>query len=448
VIDQEGWLWERLCTIFVPVVATFVLIVGIATPAVAAPGDLDPSFGGDGQVTTDFGKRATGLDIAVQPDGRIIVAGKSKAPGSDDTDFAAVRYLPNGELDPDFGRDGRVRTDFGRNDHAIAIVLQLDGKIILAGTSGAGRNTAGQKTDYALVRYTPQGKLDPSFGTHGKVVTSFEATDFLQGVTLESDGKILASGLSIDAQDSDVHTVIARYNADGTLDLAFGTHGATSFDTSSLGALSVQADGKILTAGYHYGFEQDFYFDLFRFNADGTPDTSFGSGGAMTSKAPPFGFEGTVSFEPDGSILAAGVAETPAPNCFCPAFAVAKFLADGTSDRTFGDDGVVATVIGDPIGSYAMDVALQPDGKVIAAGFTFTRPMAEKEMFALVRYNPDGSRDQTFGRHGRVTTRFDQLHAGAAAVAIDAKGRALLAGGIGRRVGRLFRGFALARYRF
>lgn len=438
---------ERLYTVFVPGVATFVLITGIATPAVAAPGDLDPSFGGDGHVTTVLGKRSTGLDIAVQPDGRIIVAGKSKAPGSDDTDFAAVRYLPNGELDPDFGRDGRVRTDLGRNDHAIAILLQPDGKIILAGTSGAGRRTAGQTTDYGLVRYTGEGKLDPSFGTDGKVVTSFEATDFLQVVTLESDGKILASGTSIVDENGDEHSVIARYNADGTPDLGFGTHGATSFDTSSLGALSVQADGKILTAGYHYGSEQDFYFDLFRFNADGTLDASFGTGGVMTSEAPPFNFDGTVTFAPDGAIFAAGFSESPAPNCLCWAFAVAKFLANGTSDPTFGGDGVVATVIGHPIGSYAMDVALQPDGKVVAAGFAFTRPVADMEMFALVRYNADGSRDQTFGRHGKVTTRFDHLHAGAVAVAIDTSGRALLAGGIGRSVDSLVRGFALARYR-
>jgi uncharacterized delta-60 repeat protein len=149
-------------------------MVPSAPPAFAAPGDLDPSFGGDGRVTTDFGSRATSQDIAVQPDGRIIVAGKSTARRGDDRDFAAARYLPNGDLDPDFGGDGRVTTDFGSNDHAIAILLQPDGKVILAGTSGAGRREAGQETDYALVRYTSEGRLDRTFGTAGKVTTSFE----------------------------------------------------------------------------------------------------------------------------------------------------------------------------------------------------------------------------------------------------------------------------------
>lgn len=433
---------------FVPVLlaASAWLLVPSAPPAFAAPRDLDPSFGGDGRVTTDFGSRATSQDIAVQPDGRIIVAGKSTARRGDDRDFAAARYLPNGDLDPDFGGDGRVTTDFGRNDHAIAILLQPDGKVILAGTSGAGRREAGQETDYALVRYTSKGRLDRTFGTAGKVMTSFEATDFLLGVALESDGKILTSGLSMTDSVGEAHSMIARYNADGTLDRAFGTNGATFFDTTSLGALSVQVDGKILAAGYHcctgQGSES---FDVFRFNADGTVDASFGRGGVMTSEVP-LNFYGTVTFASDGSIFVAGYAETPAPNCTCWAFAVAKFQSDGTIDPTFGHGGLVATVIGSPVGSYALDVALQADGKVVAAGFTFTRPYAETEMFALVRYNADGSRDQTFGRHGKVTTRFDLLHAGAVAVAIDTEGRAVLAGGIGKRVDSLVLGFALARY--
>jgi len=133
-------------------------------------GDLDTSFGGDGTVVTDFGSgsydQATAL--ALQPDGKIVAAGSSTASGSQD--FALARYLPTGTLDISFGGDGKVLTDFGSGSEAfaVAMTLQPDGKIVVA-----GRCTAGGTSAFALARYLPNGSLDASFSGDGRVCTDF-----------------------------------------------------------------------------------------------------------------------------------------------------------------------------------------------------------------------------------------------------------------------------------
>jgi uncharacterized delta-60 repeat protein len=161
----------------------------------ASDGSLDPSFGTDGKAVTDFGSGSDDVPaaVALEPNGRIVVAGESDAGGS--FDFALARYRPDGSLDTTFGSDGRVLTDFasGSGDDARALTLDLNGRIVAAGLS-----TAAGSLDFALARYRGNGSLDTTFGSDGKVLTDFgsNSRDFANGVAVEPDRKIVVVGLS------------------------------------------------------------------------------------------------------------------------------------------------------------------------------------------------------------------------------------------------------------
>ena len=231
------------------------LLVFIATSlffipsASAAVGDLDTSFDTDGKVTTAIG---SGLDaatsIALQSDGKIVVAGQSVIGGNDD--FAVVRYNTDGSLDTSFGTDGKVTTAIGAgSDAASSIALQSDGKIVVAGYSVIG----GIK-NFAVVRYNTNGSLDTSFGTGGKVTTAIgNGGDIAYSIALQSDGKIVVAGYSLIAEFGDFSVV--RYNTNGSLDTSFGTGGKV---TTAIGAgndfansMALQSDGKIVVVGYY-----------------------------------------------------------------------------------------------------------------------------------------------------------------------------------------------------
>src|SRR5947209_18146229 len=187
--------------------SALLLVLSFAHSVDAGPGDLDATFGTGGRVLTDFGGGAGARALALQADGRIVVAGRSRVAVGDD--FALARYNPNGSLDPSFGSGGRVLTDFGVDDEASALALQSDGKIVVAGFSdvvGFG---------FALARYNPDGSLDPSFGSGGRVLTGGVA--LARGLVLQADGRIVVAGVSAGfAGDSDF--ALARFNPDGSLD--------------------------------------------------------------------------------------------------------------------------------------------------------------------------------------------------------------------------------------
>ncbi len=166
------------------------LPVGVAR---AADGDLDPTFGNGGKVVTNFNLPASAASaVAIQGDGKIVAAGFSFDEQAN-IDFAAARYDTQGNLDPTFNSDGRVTTDFfGFFDIANAVAIQPDGKIVLAGTA-----LLGLVYDFALVRYNPDGSLDSSFDGDGKLTTDFDGGgDSAYGVVIQPDGKIIAVGVS------------------------------------------------------------------------------------------------------------------------------------------------------------------------------------------------------------------------------------------------------------
>lgn len=350
-------------------------------------GQLDGRFGAKGRVTTSIGSRdASAQAVALQPDGKIIAAGASAA-GAADVEFALVRYRPDGTRDASFGSDGRVTTSFGATvDTVEAIALQPDGKVVAAGSTGSPQQ---RNQDFAVARYEPNGSLDPTFGSDGKVTTGFpSAADFAGAVALQPDGKIIVAGATLAGFRSAF--ALVRYNADGSLDEGFGDGGrvATSFaETSDFGnAVAVQPTGKIVVAGYAFAsFHSDFA--LARYKADGTLDSSFGAGGKVTT------FLGAgdslawaLALQPDGKIVAGGSGHPGS-------FALARYRDDGSLDQGFGSGGKVTTAVGPREEGMINALALQPDGKLVAAGWTTTCTNGD---FALARYNTDGSLDRTF----------------------------------------------------
>ncbi|MGI9113087.1 MAG: delta-60 repeat domain-containing protein [Gaiellaceae bacterium] len=426
---------------FVGVVLAAVLLV---LPAGAASGDLDLTFGTGGKVTTDFASGADfALGVAIQSDGKIVAAGNTSPVGGVGVDFALARYNLDGSLDASFGSGGRVTTDFGsRIDAAAAVAVQPDGRIVAVGISA---------DDFALARYNPDGSLDASFGSGGKVTTDFGGRDQGNAVAIQADGKIVAAGMGakIEAPGLGIGDLaLARYHRDGSLDASFGIGGkrTTEFGLGDIAyELALQADGKIVAAG-RASAPGGSNFALARYNLDGGLDPTFGSRGQVSTAFgsgffPIFTVAYGVALQADDKIVAAG--EAVAINATGTStekadFALARYNVDGSLDPTFGGGGKVTTDLGGLGGSdTANAVVVQADGKIVAAGRT------DPGDFALVRYNPDGSLDASFGGGGRVTTDFGSATDDAFDVAIQADGRIVAAG---PTFGPGFADFAVARY--
>jgi uncharacterized delta-60 repeat protein len=319
----------------VTLAATLAVVVATTSPAGAAPGDLDPTFDGDGRVTTDFpGTRERALAVAVQADGKIVAAGG--ALGSATQDFTLARYDPDGSLDPSFDGDGKLNTDFaGGSDEAFAVALQPDGKIVAAGHAGGPGIL-----DFGLVRYNPDGSLDPSFGGDGKVTTDFAGDqEGARALTILPDGKLVAAGYAVVPRGSS-HPTSPAYD---------------SFD-----------------------------FAVARYNSDGSLDHTFDNDGkATTDIAKSFDIAWAVVVQSDKKIVLAGGADLPTPGrTIGNDFALARYNEDGSLDPTFCGDGRVTTDIAGGF-AHAHAVAIQGDGKIVAAGLAY---ISGNSVFALARY--------------------------------------------------------------
>jgi len=291
-----------------PAAGLLVWQLGVAGPAQAKAGDLDPSFGRDGKVTTEFfGGSDEAFALAVQ-DGKLVAAGS--ADRRSDTDFALARYRSNGRLDRSFGRRGRVTTDFvGGLDQIRALVVQADGKLVAAGFANT---RSGTTSDFALARYRPNGALDPSFGGDGKVTTDFAGSDNIAtAVAVQADGKLVAAGF-VDLRPGDSDFALARYKPDGTLDRSFGTGGKVTTDFAGgldqAFALVVQANGKLIAAGRAQVTTTGLFdFALARYRPNGSLDASFGTGGKVTTD---FADEANALVVQGGKLVAGGSAST------------------------------------------------------------------------------------------------------------------------------------------
>jgi uncharacterized delta-60 repeat protein len=312
--------------------------------------------------------------IALQSDGKIVVAGNTQLLSGGPRDFAIVRFNVDGTLDTTFGGgDGIVTTSIQSGDDlAYDMLIQTDGKIVAAGSS-AGTGTS----DFALARYRTDGRLDPTFDADGKVLTPIgPQDDVAYGLALQTDGRIVASGGTSDGSDD---FAVARYNPSGSLDATFSGDGkvTTSISSSDDAAydVAVQLDGKIVAGGFTTISAEDFA--LVRYNSDGTLDPAFGGDGIVSNDF--FGFNHDViraiAIQSDGKILAAG-SSSHIPG---EAFAVARYSTDGALDSSWSYDGIVTTTITQNAFNEAFAAMIQEDGQVVAAG---TGPD-----FALTRYD-------------------------------------------------------------
>lgn len=395
------------------------------SPGVAA---LDPDFGNGGIVTTLIGNGSNATSVVLQPDGKTVVAGI----GLDDSyheAFALARYNVDGSLDPTFDGDGLVSTLVGPSlpgaaSYAYSLAMQADGKIVVVGTHDSA---------LAIARYNADGSLDASFDGDGKIVGVGGAYSFGYSVAVQPDGKILAAGSS----DSDF--VIVRYNDDGSLDSDFGTAGKTTIDIAAGSfdvaySMALQSDGKIVLAGSASEY-QSYDVALARLNGDGSLDSAFGNGGILTTDLGNADFARSIAIQPDGRIVVAGhssildsstqpkfVLEGTVPG----AFAVIRYNEDGSLDTTFDGDGKLTTSFGHGADA-ALGVVLQADGKIIAAGTSLNGEGYSYD-FGLARYNVDGSLDTTFDADGKLTIVRDASYDTGHAIAIAPDGAVIVAG--------------------
>jgi uncharacterized delta-60 repeat protein len=397
------------------------LVSAVSAPSAQAsppaPGDLDTGFGAGGVVTTPIGPGADwAIGIAIQSDGMIVVAGY--AHNGSDYDFALARYTASGALDTTFGSGGVVTTPIGPgDDYGSSVAVQSDGKIVVAGYAHNGSDY-----DFALVRYTVSGTLDAAFGAAGVVTTPIgPGADRARGVAIQADGKIVLAGYAHNGGDYDF--AVVRYTVSGTLDTSFGAGGVvtTSIGTGNAGAqsIAIQPGGGIVAAGYAQKSVADSDFALARYTAAGTLDTSFGSGGVVTTPIGPGGdLIYSVAIQPDGKIVAAGFAQEGSD--YDPA--LARYTVSGTLDTAFGVSGVVTTSIND---SRARGVAIQNDGRIVVAGWAHSGSDYD---FAVMRYTVSGTLDTSFGTTGVVTTPIGSGSDAAQCVAIQPDGKIVAAG--------------------
>src|SRR5882724_9693555 len=418
--------------------------------AQAVDGDLDPTFGTGGMVMTDL-NRSTDIAnaVAVQADGKLVVVGQTyKQNDFSNEDFVVTRYNPDGTLDTTFGRGGKVRTDFpGLAAVPSSVVIQPDGKIVVAGGAFPLFTFAG---NFEVVRYNPNGSLDRSFGNGGIVTTTFPEGSYASDVALAPDGKIIAAGTVfvdfIPGESSNTDFALARYNPDGSPDTTFGNGGQVSTDFVGLEddafSVLIQPDGKIVAVGSANNPATYYDFAAVRYLSNGTIDTTFGVAGKVQTDFGDQNFDRarSAALTPDGKIVAAGFAISGGG--LNQNFAVARYTSNGVLDTTFSRDGKTQIDFGNCCQS-ATKVLLQSDGKIITVGYANTEDSDSD--FLLARLNPRGSLDATFGVGGQVRTSFGDLNGGANGAALQSDGK-IVAVGFQATFSNQFSNFALARY--
>ncbi|HZI86290.1 MAG TPA: PKD domain-containing protein [Pyrinomonadaceae bacterium] len=400
----------------------------------AADSDLDSSFDGDGIVTTDHAEFEQINDIVIQPDGKTVAVGHSGIfHGFFQQSFEMIiaRYNIDGSLDPTFGSGGIVTTDIGGFAIAFAVALQPDGKIVVG-----GRGDLISGANFTVVRYNTDGSLDATFGGSGVVTTPIgfffsQITD----LSIQADGKIVVVGDAalIGAPVVTFVTTLARYNADGSLDATFDGDGVSQpipsgsegFRTALPVGMALQTTQKIVVAQTCIvGTNQTLCVS--RYNSDGSLDNAFdGDGVAATEFDSSSGGLGqAVTIQPDDKIVAVGHIFTNIGGL--PG--LARFNNDGSPDNSFDGDGRVLIANSVQFGTDVL--AVQPNGKILMAGSGFVHVPSFHSVMAVIRCNPDGSIDDTFGSSGLVTTSVGTGDSAARGVALQADGR-IVAGGFG-----------------
>jgi uncharacterized delta-60 repeat protein len=410
-----------------------LLLVGTAV-AQAAAGDLDSSYGQGGVAIADFGHDAFGNALLVQGDGKVVVAGFGMSLFGTTTDVLTARFATDGTLDASYGQGtGKSQPDFGHDETGYGAALQPDGKILVAGDIDGGARAS----DLLVTRFNADGTLDNLFGQGGKAQVNVGGADFARAIVLRPDGRIDVAGYLYDG--THYHPLIAQFNnPTGTLDISFhsgaflfstfeetldgiavapdGSLVATGGYTASIGstahdfvyeeadngggsvgtkdlggndggtAVAVQPDGKILLAGYT-DIGGTFDFAVIRVSEDGTLDKSFGTagkevvdlGGSDTAQA--------IALQPDGKILLAGTTTKAGTNS---QIGIVRLLPNGLPDSTFGNGGISIPSLASAGRLQAGGIGLQPDGKIVVGGTIVPTGSSQKDLL-VVRLQGDAT---------------------------------------------------------
>jgi len=393
--------------------------------SVPGAGSLDSTFGTGGRVLSDIGVGPSdeAYAMAIQPsDGKIVVV------GGDGHDFALARYTVDGVLDTTFGTFGKVLTDFsGDTDYAYSVAVQTDGKLVVAGTVKDAGNWK-----FGLARYNTNGSLDNFFGSSGKVMTVLGGgnNSGANAVAIQANGRIVAAGFGWDASPTPhQYVAIARYQTNGTLDGDWNGGGIVLTDVDDLlggserksaaTAVAVQSDGNVVVTGWA-GNPLSPQLVVARYDSAGVLDPGFSGDGLMASHIETTAAGTSLALLPGGKILAAGATQTATAT----RFALARLLANGALDTTFGTNGVVTTAFG-TVYDHAYALAVQADGRVVLAGYSHD---GVNDNFALARYGSNGALDPTFGSGGKVTLAVGSGSSKARGVGLQPGGRIVAAG--------------------
>ena len=405
----------------------------LAANILAAPADLDSSFGTGGKFIVNFPNSSSGESYAVlvQPDGKIILAGGAN--GQFNKDFTLVRLHATGTIDTSFGANGFVVTPIEQfsPEAVYALALQPDGKIIAAGNSSTPSVFTAQ---FAVVRYNPNGSLDTTFGSGGKAMTDFSTgvNDIIGGVVIQPDGKIVVAGTQ------NGKFALARLNANGSMDSSFGTAGKAVTQIVTDGnafanVLLLQTDGKLVVAGSRTGPTSNINSaPVARFNTDGSLDTSFDGDGLAF---PGLAFIRAGAIDSSGRLVFGGQGYW---NFSASGFGLARLNPNGSADTSFNATGTSRLVIASPENeNWVNGLAIQSNGKIVAAGRSYGNPNGYD--FTLARFNENGSPENRFGNGGKMVTHIGAQQDWAYALSLQTDGKIVVAGASGAR-------FAVARF--
>ena len=404
-------IYRRL---ILPKTFLFAILMTTCQVGLGAPGEPDNTFGTNGIVVTDLPPSVadSGMAVAVQPDGMILVAGTNNS-----NKFAIARYTSSGILDSGFGTNGSTITDIPVSGMVHDMVLQPDGKILVCGVGNGG--------EFTVVRYLANGSLDTGFDSDGIATVTFSAgASIAFSMALQTDGKILLAG-EVAIGGLERQYAIARLDTEGNLDATFDGDGRVTTDVGTgwdiAYAIAVQADGKIVAAG-----STGSDISVVRYNPDGSLDTGFGTNGAtVTGPGALDDYVYALAIQPDGKIVVAGNAVA---NVADRGFLVTRFDADGNVDSGFGTSGSVIYPVANLAREGANGLAIQPDGRIVVVGEYVSSQTPNDLDIAVIRFDSNGSLDATFATGGVFTHDFGTILDLGNAVAIQPDGKILAAG--------------------
>jgi uncharacterized delta-60 repeat protein len=413
-----------------------ILIVGLfsfSSMLFAQAGSLDTTFNGNGKVLTNFFTATSteeAEDLAIQADGKIVVAGYVS--NGTNYDFAVVRYNVDGTLDATFGTGGKLAVNISNYDMAYAVAINTDGKILVAGVTGA--TGAFGDGNFGVIRLNSNGSTDTSFGTNGVATVSFPGSDYFTNMKLQSDGKILLCGYNVvDVTGNYSDFSIARLNADGTLDFDFSNDGKSTINFNSDDrARTIQVDA---TGNIYLGGSGSSNICIVKLFSDGSIDTSYATNGKVNTRynTQSSNLNDMILLD-NGSIVFTGFLFSTEYQML-----VGKLNVSGAFDTSFGTNGATVTDVDNSSEDTAYSLVIQSDEKIIISGRSYT---SGSYYFAILRYTSSGVLDNTFSNDGKVLTAFGTSWSMGHSSALQSDGKLVVTG----IYGSFYEDFATARY--